>query len=173
MAPISPNIARARRQDVQASQQKPYQNRSFCKVFGCTPHLAKWSKMLPKSAPGLPKTGQVEAKIGPRPPKLRPRWESCCHLGPSWAILLPSWPILGATLRILAPALLDFFGNSSLHRATIKKKIPRAPSGPSFFVFWEPPDDDFHPFSCCVFLVFVSVYNNIVRIMDLLPCVHK
>ena len=46
-------------------QQKPYKNYGFCKVFGCTPHLPKWSKMLPKSAPGPPETGQVEAKIPP------------------------------------------------------------------------------------------------------------
>ena len=108
----------------------------FFKVFGCTPHLPKWSKMLPKSAPGPPKTGQVEAKIGPRPPKLGPRWPSCCHLGPSWAILLPSWPILGATLRILAPALLDFFGNSTLHRAKVQKIVPRAPPDLHFWYFW-------------------------------------
>ena len=33
------------------------------------------------------------------------------------------------------------------------------PSGPSFFVFLEPPDDDFHHFPRCVFLVFVSVVH--------------
>ena len=37
------------------------------------------------------------------------------------AILLPFWLILGATLRILAPALLDFFGNSSLQQAKVEK----------------------------------------------------
>ena len=92
--------------------EKHYKNCSFSKVFGCTTHLPKWLKMLPKSAPGPPKTGQVEAKIGPRPPKsapgppktrqveakigprppkLGPRWPSCCHLGPSWARLCASW----------------------------------------------------------------------------------
>ena len=75
------------------------------------------------------------------------------------AILLPSWPILGATLRILAPALLDFFGNSSLHRAKVEKIIPRAPPDLHFFVFLEPPGDDFHHFPRCVFLVFVSVVH--------------
>ena len=70
---------------------KTYENLRFFKVFGCTTHLPKLSKMLPKSAPGPPKTGQVEAKIGPRPPKLRPRWPSCCHFGSSWARLCASW----------------------------------------------------------------------------------
>ena len=94
--------------------------------MGCTTHLPKWSKMLPKSAPGPPKTGQVEAKIGPRPPKLGPRWPSCCHLGPSWARLCASWRQL----------CWIFFGNSSLHRAKVQKIVPRAPPDLHFLYFW-------------------------------------
>ena len=62
------------------------------------------------------------------------------------AILLPSWPILGATLRILAPALLDFFGNSSLHRAKVEKIVPRAPPDLHFLYFWSLRTTIFIPF---------------------------
>ena len=51
------------------------------------------------------------------------------------AILLPSWPILGATLRILAPALMEFFGNSSLHRAKVEKIIQEPLRTYIFYIF--------------------------------------
>ena len=114
----------------------------------CTTHLPKWSKMPPKSAPGPPKTGQVKAKIGPRPPKLGPRWLSCCHLGPSWARLCASWRLLCWILS----EIRRYIGRKL-------KNYPKSPSGPSFFVFLEPPADDFHHFPRCVFLVFVSVVH--------------
>ena len=139
---------------------------------------------MPRIWQNAPNRFQNPPRDLPKPDKLKPKSDPNL---PSWgldghpaatlallvAILVPSWPILGATFRILAPAWVDFFRNSSLHRAEVEKKRAKSPSGPPFSVFLKPPDDDFHPFSCCVFLVFVSVYNNIVRIMDLLPCVHK
>ena len=61
LAPTSYNIVQARRQDAPTipnydsqtikNLQKPM---VFFKVFGCTTHLPKWSKMLLKSAPGIP-----------------------------------------------------------------------------------------------------------------------
>ena len=104
--------------------------------------------MLPKSASGPPKTGQVEAKIGPRPPKLGPRWPSCCHLGSSWARLCASWR-----------QLCCFFSEIRRYIRRKLKKISQELLRTFIFVFLEPPDDDFHHFPRCVFLVFVSVVH--------------
>ena len=101
----------------------------------------------PRICQNGPKRSQHPPRDPPKPDKLTPKSDPDL---PSWgqdgrpvailtllvAILVPSWPILGATLRILAPALLIFFGNSSLHRAKVQKIVPRAPPDLQFLYFW-------------------------------------
>ena len=63
-------------------QQKPYKNYSFCKVFGCIPHLPKGSKMLPKSAPGPPRD-LPKPPENPLPQDPPPNWSK---IGLSWPL---------------------------------------------------------------------------------------
>ena len=98
--------------------------------------------------PGPPKTGQVGAKIGSKPLKLVPRWPFCCHLGPSWARLCASW-------RQLCPK----FSKKCHYSGRKFKKQSQEPLQTFIFFIFDPPGDDFHDFSCFVFLVFVSVFH--------------
>ena len=83
------------------------------------------------------------------------------------AILLPSWPILGHLVAILAhlgrdfahlgASFAGFFRKFVATSGEGSKNCSQSPSGPSFFWFLEPPDNDFRHFARCVFFVFVCV----------------
>ena len=95
----------------------------------------------------------------PKPDKLRPRSDQD----------LPSWGQDGHLVAILAHLGRDFAHLGASFAGIFRKFVatsgegskncPKSPSGPSFFVFLEPPDDDFHHFLRCVFFVFVSVVH--------------
>ena len=124
----------------------------LCQVRGACENLTKTAVFLrfldvPRICQNGPKCSQNPPQDPPKPDKLKPKSDQDL---PSWgqdghpvailallvAILVPSWPILVATLCILAPALLQFFRNSSLHRVKVRKIVPRAPPDLHFFDFW-------------------------------------